>query len=384
MNILLIGQSYWPRKNGISTVLTTLAEGLARRGHAVDVATEHEPARQATTHRGVRIHSFRVSGNGMTGMRGEVAAFRQFVEAGCWDLQHHHACQIWSFDALADWLPRRQRPVVVTPHGFSQLNNPAWRPYFEQFRQLLEHVDAVTCLSETFEEVPFLKRLGYARYEVVGNGVDRDEVEKLPVRNLRRDWGLSGRFWTLNVSNHLRLKGHRTLYDLARRVPDMEVVNVGNPHYPERFGLGRLRLKSPCTYECALQAKLIPNFWTKPGSDRQTVLSAYRQADVFVLPSAREASPVVLLEAMAAGLPWVSFDVGDVREHRGGLVVSSVEEMAEAVQAIQHDRALARGLAEAGASHVRARHDLEKIVGQYAALYQRLVALRLPVRIKAS
>lgn len=46
----------------------------------------------------------------------------------------------------------------------------------------------------------------------------------------------------------------------------------------------------------------------------------FAQADVFVLPSRVEALPLVLVEAVSAGLPCVATDVGDVREALGDVV----------------------------------------------------------------
>jgi len=40
----------------------------------------------------------------------------------------------------------------------------------------------------------------------------------------------------------------------------------------------------------------------------------YRQADAFVLPSAREGMPLVLLEALAMGLPIIATDIPGTRE----------------------------------------------------------------------
>ena len=46
----------------------------------------------------------------------------------------------------------------------------------------------------------------------------------------------------------------------------------------------------------------------------------FAQADLFVLPSRVEALPLVLVEAVSAGLPAVATDVGDVREALAGVV----------------------------------------------------------------
>jgi glycosyltransferase involved in cell wall biosynthesis len=59
----------------------------------------------------------------------------------------------------------------------------------------------------------------------------------------------------------------------------------------------------------------------------------FARADAFVLPSRVEALPLVLVEAVSAGLPAVATDVGDVREALDGVVELVPPEDAEALAA---------------------------------------------------
>ncbi len=83
--------------------------------------------------------------------------------------------------------------------------------------------------------------------------------------------------------------------------------------------------------------------------------------DVFCLTSRREALPLVLLEAMAEGLPCIATDVGDVRAAAGDdvLVVprGDVEALAAALTALLADPALRAGLG--GRARQRAVRDLD-------------------------
>ena len=66
------------------------------------------------------------------------------------------------------------------------------------------------------------------------------------------------------------------------------------------------------------QAAGLPVTFTGFAEDPRAVLAL---GDVFVLPSRVEALPLVLVEAVSAGLPAVATDVGDVREALGDVAV---------------------------------------------------------------
>ena len=105
--------------------------------------------------------------------------------------------------------------------------------------------------------------------------------------------------------------------------------------------------------------------------DVPAVLSA---ADVFVLPSAWEGLPLVLLEAMAVGTPIVATDVGDVR----GVVGETAEvvapgdhrALAGAIAALLDDRETATGLGSAARDRVRERHSSRAWVDQLRDVYE--------------
>jgi glycosyltransferase involved in cell wall biosynthesis len=58
--------------------------------------------------------------------------------------------------------------------------------------------------------------------------------------------------------------------------------------------------------------------------DRKDVVQAFLGSDLFVFPSQKEVAPIVLLESMAAGLPWLSMPVGNTKDLCGGVILEGV------------------------------------------------------------
>jgi glycosyltransferase involved in cell wall biosynthesis len=110
-----------------------------------------------------------------------------------------------------------------------------------------------------------------------------------------------------------------------------------------------------------------------PGETREPE-HAYAQMDVFALSSDTEQAPLSLMEAMAAGLPVVATDVGDVKEMvsdpNRAFVVPPKDEAAfsRALSRLLSDATLRRELGAANAAKARAEFGAERMAEHYRRL----------------
>jgi glycosyltransferase involved in cell wall biosynthesis len=102
--------------------------------------------------------------------------------------------------------------------------------------------------------------------------------------------------------------------------------------------------------------------------------AAIETFDVLVLPSQAEGFGLVLIEAMAAGVPVVATDVPGirdvVRDGVNGLLVpvGQPDQLARAIQRIAATGAPRKRLIEAGLEVVRKRYDWSVVLPQYRKL----------------
>lgn len=105
----------------------------------------------------------------------------------------------------------------------------------------------------------------------------------------------------------------------------------------------------------------------------------YADIDVVALTSRNEGSPVALIEAMAAGVPVVSTEVGgvaDVVQHGVSGLLARMDDdatLAQHVLTLLADRDAGRRLGQAGRARVAATYDSSRLVGDIERLYEELL-----------
>lgn len=251
-----------------------------------------------------------------------------------------------------------QVPLVLTTHGtdVEMLRKHRWT--MPLARLVFAHARAITCGSNYLrDQLLSLDVVDESRVRVVPMPVNPVfEVAKSKVQVSNR--------MVLTVARLTRQKSIDTLIDAIALVPNVRLRIIGDG--PERANLEQhvrdLHLDDRVEFIGALpQTELPPH---------------YAACAAFVLPSIREGMGLVLAEALLCGAPVIATNSGGatdiVRDGETGLLVPErdVRALANAIEKMLSDRALARQLAHAGAQFVGAHFTAERVAEQFAEIYQ--------------
>lgn len=113
------------------------------------------------------------------------------------------------------------------------------------------------------------------------------------------------------------------------------------------------------------------------GAQNQDEVRAwYRRSDVFALPSFAEGIPVVLMEAMASGVPCLTTRITGIpeliRDGIDGMLVtpSDVQELADSLALLKDDPELRREMGESGRQRVAQCYNLPDNVTRLAGIFR--------------
>lgn len=216
-------------------------------------------------------------------------------------------------------------------------------------------------LTVSASDAEAARRLRIAhRIDAVGNGRDPEVFRSdSEARNrLRAEIGTPpDRVVVLSVSRLVRHKGHPELLSAMRAIPEAELWVVG-----ERLASDRGPDLAPLFAASGLGHRL------KMLGYREDIPAILAAADIFVLPSHFEGLPMVVIEAMLAGLPVIASDIPGPREQVlagvTGLLVprGKTAPLAAALAELAGDPARRRDMGGAGRARAIACYDETKVL----------------------
>jgi len=368
MRILMLNYDCPPLGAGAGQMALGLSKALVRVGHHVDFVTmgfrrlpSHEVIEGVHVHRVAclrrRAHLCTMF-EAATYVFSALAAVRRLARQHRYDVVHAH----FIFPGgLVAWLAARWTgvPYLITAHGSDV---PDYNPYRLKFaHQLLKPLWRAVVRGAAIVICPSRRLRGLVGQagatvpvEIIPNGLDVPSEAKGRVEGrLRR---------ILIVGRMVQLKGvQHVLAALNGSSKDYELHVVGDGPY-----LSTLRqLAEP--YGTRVK------FWGWLDGRSAQFKELFETSSLFILPSESENFPVVLLEAMAAGLPIITTTGTGCDEVVGNAAIlvppTDVPALRQAMKLLVENEPLRRKMGEAGRRRLEEQFSWPVVARRYVDVY---------------
>ncbi len=377
MRIALVSPYDWAVPGGVNSHVSHLAKEFSRHGHQVRIVA---PSSRFWAH---PLDNLEVIGKYTVGLpaSGSVAHIslsftlagkvRRLLERERFDLVHLHE----PFMPLlpVQFLRLYDGPIVVTFHAAREGGSRLYAYARHLIRPYWGRIDGRIVVSRT--ALRLISKYFAGRYRIIPNGVDVGrfcpEVEPLPQFD-------DGKLNVLFVGRLERRKGLPHLLQafalLKQELPDLRLIVAGGDggmlapcqRFVERAGL------TDVVFAGYVPDAELPRY--------------YRSAHVFCAPNTgAESQGLILLEAMASGVPVVASSIEGFREvitdGQEGLLVppGDGEALARALYRLLCDRSLREAMAQRGLTTVR-RYAWERVAAEVLECYHQVLAGRSPGR----
>ncbi|WP_415273134.1 N-acetyl-alpha-D-glucosaminyl L-malate synthase BshA [Bacillus siamensis] len=373
MRPLKIGITCYPSVGGSGIIATELGKLLAEKGHQVHFITSSIPFRLNTYHPNIHFHEVEVNQYAvfkhppydlsLASKIAEVAARENL------DIIHAHYALPHAVCAyLAKQMLKRDIGIVTTLHG-TDITVLGYDPSLKDLiRFAIEASDRVTAVStalagETYDLIKPDKKI-----ETIYNFIDERVYLKKNTESIKEKHGISpDEKVVIHVSNFRKVKRVKDVIRVFRNIAaktKAKLLLVGDG--PEKCVAWQLVEK----YGLQDQVLLLGN------QDR--VEELYSISDLKLLLSEKESFGLVLLEAMACGVPCIGTNIGGIPEVikdqvSGFLVeVGDIQAASEKALAVLEDKQLSKRLTEHALKMVETAFSSQRIVSQYERIYDEL------------
>lgn len=268
-------------------------------------------------------------------------------------------------------------PVVVTSRRQLGLFKEE-RPFLQSLENVCNRLTTLVVTNSGAVRDDALERenLRPEDIRVVHNGVEAVSFNSSDRGLARNEWNLGAQdVAALVLANFHAYKGHADALEVLKRLHDahseLVLLFAGRDQGTESALREEVRASG-------LESRV------RFLGERRDVPRVLAASDLLIHPSKQEGFPNAVLEAMAAGLPVVAYDLAACREaivdgETGRLAPpGDVEALTRRVRSVLEDGGLRRRMGEAGAARVHQEFSIDQMVRRMTSLYEALAAGRAP------
>jgi N-acetyl-alpha-D-glucosaminyl L-malate synthase BshA len=370
-----IGIVCYPTFGGSGVLATELGKALALKGHQVHFITYQQPVRLGSFTPNIFYHEVHVPTYPLFDYPPYETALAStmvdVIKNNNLDLLHvHYAIPHASAAYMAKQILKKEGkniPVITTLHGTDITLVGRDKTYAPVVTFSINESDAITAVSDNLRDETYKHFKIQKDIHVIKNFVDVSRFTRKPIDAFKKMIAPNGERVLMHASNFRRLK----------RIPDViKIFKEVNDKIPSRLMLVGDGPERPAAEDLCRELDLCDEIRFVGKQEQMEDILAI--ADLFLLPSEYESFGLAALEAMAAGVPIVTTNVGGLSEinipGQTGYMgdVGDVKAMGQQAIKILRDDEVLKKFKERAAAHAQ-EYDISKIVPLYENLYEKFL-----------
>ncbi len=365
MKISIFVKKFPPRGlAGAEIAAYNIAKYFTKKQHEVHVITTlYKDGKRETIDEGFFVHSILWPEiKFLGGLFFWLNAFRQLKKINP-NIMHFQGTDISLFTFFL--IKIQKKPFVVWAQGSDVYFQSKIKRLTSKI--ILKNADSVIALTEDMKN--HLKNIYEREILIIPNGIDLSKFEYLPKDNYYSKFGFEKNTKIiLYVGTFRPVKGLKYLIEAMKIIGDKEKRLVIIGHGKEKDDLENL-VKNLNLKDCVTFIGKTPN---------QEVIRFMASSDVFVLPSLSEGFPIVILEAMASGLPIVATKVRGLpeifKDGQNGFLVEprNPEKIAEKILLILNDEELSKRISKNNLEEVK-KYDWKIVIDKLENIYFNII-----------
>lgn len=295
MKVAVVIDTWFPAIGGGQINAWEISKRVAKKGHKVDIITRNNGYDNLPRVKNLKIVKLGLKSNPNSTLSKIIFTTRALIHFldKDYDIIHAHAFLPGITTVLIKFY--KGIPTVFTVHGTSlgtNLLNPVSKKIEEIILTKIKYDTEITVSRDFFNIKNVNKNVVY-----IPNGIDTSLFDKIKVAKYKQKTLLFvGRLHPQkNLINLIK-----AFERVIKKYPKLRLLIVGEGTQKEEL------------IKITKELKLENNISFLGEKKQKDLIEIYKKSHLFILPSIYEGQPLVLLEALVAGLPIVATNVGGV------------------------------------------------------------------------